>query len=135
MLVEGAGEMRVEQVLVTDGLAKDAADEAEVGQVVGVDTRHGVGLVGGAVRSSSEESVVLEWRRKEGRKGGRGKLLFVTSSCLSLPPSLPPSLPLTILNISRAIIENHSRVNPPASMPREGGWEGEREGGRVGERQ
>ena len=51
--------MRVEQVLVTDGLAQDAADEAEVGQMVGVDAAHGVRLVGRTVSGSGKESVVL----------------------------------------------------------------------------
>jgi hypothetical protein len=38
-----------------------------------------------------------------------------------------------MLNISRAMMENHSRVRPPASMPSEGRKEG-RDGGREGRR-
>jgi len=60
--------MGVEQVLVADGLAQDAADEAEVGEMVRVDAAHGVWLVGRPVSSSGKESVVLYFEGKYGCK-------------------------------------------------------------------
>ncbi len=54
-------------LLVAQGLAKDAADETEVVEVVRVDGRHGRGLVGRPVRRRREEGVVLCLFRGRGR--------------------------------------------------------------------
>mmetsp|Transcript_17729 Transcript_17729/g.28304 ORF Transcript_17729/g.28304 Transcript_17729/m.28304 type:complete len:314 (+) Transcript_17729:167-1108(+) len=55
VLVEGACEVRVEELLVVDGLPDEAADELEVVQVVRVHVRIRVGLKHvGVVRSGSE---------------------------------------------------------------------------------
>ena len=57
MLVEGSGEVHVEQLLVVDGEGHHPASETEVAEVVGVNIGVAVGLECGT------------W--EEGREGGR----------------------------------------------------------------
>jgi hypothetical protein len=60
--------VRVQEVVVAQGLPQDATNKAEMRQVVRIDAGGGVGLVGGPVRGDGEESIVL---RRGGREGGR----------------------------------------------------------------
>lgn len=72
VLVEGPGEVGVQQLLVTQGLADDATDELEVRQVVRVDGAQGVGLRDTRKRQTTGrgEEVSHSW-------GGRDKAVVL----------------------------------------------------------
>lgn len=58
VLVEGACKVSIEQLVVCQGLANDAAHEAKVVQVVRVDVGQGIGLAGRAIRRRGKQGVV-----------------------------------------------------------------------------
>jgi hypothetical protein len=59
MLVETSGEVGVQQSTIVDRFADDATDKFEERKVVGVDVRHAIGLVCGAVCCTWLEQCVI----------------------------------------------------------------------------
>ena len=59
MLVEGSGEVALEQLVVVDGLGDDSTHELEIAEMVGVAVARSVDSVGDPVsRTGAKESIV-----------------------------------------------------------------------------
>ena len=75
MLVEGSGEVHVEQLLVVDGEGHHPASETEVAEVVGVNIGVAVGLKCGTWEEGGREGgglrVGTRWEEESG-EGGKG---------------------------------------------------------------